>query len=341
MLDVFNDNFKPDNNRKLTGIGNINYYLDKIYIDLKNVKNYYYNSVNKVSTNNKLYRILHSLSITHNDTIIDILNMIDFRTQQICKLHDIGSQYSYADLSTEEVFILKDSGDYLNTKNWEALCPLKPMFFNETNYMLTHPQNFDMTNVIYFLDLKLLAIQYLYYAKAKYRFKESYNERIFLYQYPYTNAIEGFLNLGIINTYLTNISIFEINTHPFYVNDVSKYFIKDAKILNKNLFKNKNTYDGYLLNINVLNSTALEYLQTNMPYFNRYNIVPYFIIYINIVKSIYDIMNKSSKNILLNNSRGLNIFMMYLKSTNIKELNCGEYDFLKFELLDFIKIIKG
>jgi hypothetical protein len=342
MLDVFNLGYKTNGRLSITGTGRIPYYLDKVSLDLDNVKTYYRNRVDKVHTDNVLYRVLRALDINPDLDIIDVMDIVDIRLHSLCRINGIGSSVSYPNYDRDEIYILKDGGDYFNIGKWEDLIPLKPMLFDRTNYLLSHPSNLNTENTIYFIDIKLMAIQYLKYSKAMSSLMLGYNERVFLHQYVYTNAIGGFFNLGVRNTYLNFIVSYEENTHPFYVYDTSKYFEDDAMVMLEHTHKKRVVeYDNLLDIIHGVGGSTLTYMQTTMPYFTKYNILPYFLIYGNLIIDTFDNLNSHSKDMFFNNSVGINIFFRYVKSTNIRNIDCGMFEYDKDKIYKFMKKIKG
>jgi hypothetical protein len=340
MLDAFRIGFTPDKILNISGSGKVPQYIEKIKKDISKVKEYYSGRIDRVSHNDTLYKILHAIGVEPTLTKFDVIDRCEYMIPKLVRLHNIASRVSYTDYDDRDIFIHTKS-DYLRDIKYDNAVALKPLYSDHCSFTHPHPLDASYSFCFYTIDITLMALQYLDFCRVRNGSNLGYSEREFLYRYVYTNAICGMFNISLMNFYLFDASPFNVNLHPFYVTDYTDIFEEDKKLLLRKIKDKSATYDSVLHNIPSTHSTALEYMQVSFPYFNRYDTLPYFIIYGSLVMRLYDTLSRVSKKQFFSNTRGLKQFFLVAKSADVGKLECSLFEMDRDTIYSFFKNIKG
>jgi len=337
MLDIFR---KHTEVRNTTGIKapyelhNINRMMK---INEEKVLSYYRYKSRNVSTDDLIVRILKFLSIREDMDIYYIMELIDMSMGQLVRHFNLISTKSKGKETNDNYYIVEEDDELYFSTDWENFIPLRPVLTEYDSLLMDHPEKF--TNVVYAIDIKLLAIQYFYFLRSP--LSNGVGIQEFVYRYIYTNAIPNFNSLAMFNRLVNDTNNHYKNPHPFAIIDFNTSVYKIFKKYRHDIMRRTTLVKDIFLSIETTHGTLLDAVSLIFQTFNGNNIKPYLYIYGHYIEKILSLMNKSAKRY---NRNQLSYYLTFYKYGITSRMDTYDITFMEKyteEVEDLILFLKG
>lgn len=280
MLDVFYKQL-PFSYRVMipSNTSNVN---DRLRDYLYDVMSWFKSNAIRVSSENILYRLIHTMGIDATWSNTDILYYMDTIEYNLIKPFSISSDINI-DLihpnnsiikRANEVIYKVDEYDTLylangiNESNWMDMSPLLFKNHSYRDLYFNHPTRMDMPSgntdiIVYTLDFKLLAIMYKYYVLQQKTLGLFTSIGEFIARYVYTNAMISMVDITLLNNYLNKGDIYLPNRQSIGATSINTNTTMLYGIINKSLInreRDRLNLIEVLLNIPLLHSDGYSFL---------------------------------------------------------------------------------
>jgi len=257
----------------------LRYLRERFNTELTNITEYYHNRNSKVKNDNILVGIITTVCPNIDLNIWEFLRILDstalYNTKTFGIVSNVNKGYIHNDTlfkhNSKEIYIYDDSDiDYDIIENtWKDLKPLRILRHDSTDLNFKIPSDRygleEDTLTVCSIDIKLLCLQYRYWAIERLYNDFDIDPAYFIYRYVYTNTTSDFMDLAILERfdYIINgkdIPIYK-NHHPFNIIDLNTKIDSVLNNVSKHIKHENKTYNNMLSNIPLLyNGTAREFL---------------------------------------------------------------------------------
>ena len=267
------------------------YYIenneDMMRLNIDNIEAYYRRSAKMVPNNEPIVRLIKLLYTVGNvfEVNAHVSSVGDYYSKRV----GIGSSVARPRMTTvggNDALIISCTSDMsiLDYEDYKGLTPLKPLQSDTVDISCNLVTDMDLGLTIYTLDIVMLMNQFHYYMKDN---PES-NARAFVLKYVYGNMVKYFLELAIINLYLTDAIPHYAPKHPFTIINIERALTKIIRIQKQYLTKTKRPYMEALRNIHLpYSGSADTFLNRKIPIVNRQNQLA---LYIALANVTYDLI---------------------------------------------------
>ncbi len=325
---------------------------DNFLVDLDKVQTYYRHSSRRVKSNNQLTRIIKHLNIKTSLSIYTFLEVVDATYKFSIKTQGVSSSIHQGKLiegliKNNDTSVVIDANFEINLFNikkiWKTQIPLRPIRTDSQDINLAHPTDMllESSLTVYELDTRLMMVMYKYWVEDQIKNDGSTDPSSFVYNYVITNSIPIFLDLSIINRFLSPSieKIPFIKVHPFVIRDQTTALNNTLRYMQKKLKKRNTYYEELLANIpTVYSKDSFSLIQDKESFINRQNIWSHFIARGDLlIKLIYFL---GPKGVDKNHKHFLDLYLYMLKLHSSKMMSFIDfkdftddvsltYDFLK------------
>ena len=309
---------------------NLRYYRERMLGELNSIINYYHDRNAKVKNNHMLVRLLTTVSPNYNNDIFDYIGTLDSNAIYVSKNFNIVSNINAGEVmdsiifgdNSKEVFVYSENElDLMELDNtWKDLEPLKLIVseIDDTSFIL--PSNdydflYETLNV-FLLDVRMLAIQYKYWALERIKNDFDTDPATFIYRYVLPNSMRSILDIAIMNKLVNTVKDDEYITsrfkHPFNTLDLDKILKRILNNTIKYIDKENKQFSNILGNIYLVNeSDAYSFILKNMPKYETKQAL--WVTSLILIKYIDILFTLSNKKTLANNKHTLNELRIYFK----------------------------
>jgi len=336
----------------------LRYLRERFDTELYNITEYYHNRNSKVKNNNILVGIITTVCPNIDLDIWEFLRILDstalYNTKTFGIVSNINKGYIHNNTlfknNSKEIYIYNDSDiDYDDIENsWRDIKPLRILRHDSTDLCFKMPSDTYGLNeeilTVCSIDIKLLCLQYRYWAIERLYNDFDIDPAYFIYRYVYTNTISDFMDLAIIERFDSIINGKDIgvykNHHPFNIINLDDKINSMLTNIAKHISGENKSYSNMLSNIQLLyNDNAKEFLLIK-------NIIPnkqsLWAIVLSRIDSIALLMDLSSNKTLRANKDTVNdLLILFKKIERENSLDILEdYPYLKVQYDISYNIIK-
>jgi hypothetical protein len=209
------------------------------------------------------------------------------KTEQMVSLLGFATNHSKPELIeefyglTSAVVIIKDQG-LADTRDWENMEPLKIIRHDEKIVQPFHPFEVEETfePMVFTLDVLALMLQYRAWRLDNLE-KGVEGESIhnFIYNYVMVNTVSTFMDLSLVNLYLSDASeltIIDTNS-PIITSKHDKQIMNVIEDVKDNMLLHREIYPDMLTIMPTLAGTAADTLHLRVTYISTNNMEAYYI----------------------------------------------------------------
>jgi len=324
----------------------------KYTVTYNKVQEYYFNRISPVPNDHILNRILNRLITLLPDDITDeilIASYIDTVKEGVNRSFKVASIASKGAVlnsglykGSQDILVYTEFDTPLGISDmWETLTPVKFIYHNDNTISLVPPDSRVESKrlYIYYIDYKLLYIQYSHW--CKYRGDNSKDTGLFISQYVLPNMLPSLVDIGLINRYIGTYYNKKIDSSFKSPIDMFDYSGKINKLIASDIKKLKDkriTYIELLYNIpTIYGGTVYSTLFLNDYLYNNNN---KFVLYVSRLPIIRFMLDLLGKNGIESNSALLSILQTeIILLENSKVLDVLPDD-LKVDVMDMLDDIE-
>jgi hypothetical protein len=272
--------------------------------ELVKVKAYYKNVFMTDDYTSLIYRIL-SFAPSKKIEFLTYAMIVNDLVDKIKRNTNIVSEQPHkVDIDSKDLYISVDSD--IDLFNYKILKPLRPIYTDYTSLYIHHPYQID-SSIIYLLDIKRLLLNWYHSDLDKLKF---------VYKL-YTDTIEDFKNLAMINIFLGKTINKLSNPHKIQIINYDRQIRKIAKKYNISSKRNKISILGYFQSL-----PYKESIQFKMPFLTEYNINQYIMLYL-----LYFSQIKRNTKLVDSTIKSDLLFMKnFINTYKYIEFNCNIFD---------------
>ena len=271
--------------------------LERLYfvlgMELNKLKNYYRDSRLVVKRPNMLITLLTSMDINILENDIDkVKSSIDVNAIYLSNKNGIVSNLSSGTIMNSviikdmnEVFMYIERYDIFNLEDIDILNTNSINVLSTTidTMMLGHPTRYKNVNnmediTVYEIDVRMLALQYYYWARDEMYLGNDIDIARFIYTNVFVNMMDSMFNISLLNRYFNKMddTVKDINneniSNPIATLDICKRIDKRIDYIIKNIYKKRRKvdYKDFLKDIALLDTDGYKVLNyNNLIYTNR------------------------------------------------------------------------
>lgn len=256
--------------------------------DLDLVTKYFYNLNKRASSDNILSRMIKHIDINVDRDIYDYVSVLEATYLYTSKSQNITSNLNFGKVIEDEIIssgsILFIEADFDNDlfsleEDWKKVKSIKPIRYDGINLNLNHPMeiNEDLVLTVLHIDIKLVLVQYKYWALERKQMDFDINPSVFVYTFLLPSIIGDLYDFAILNRFFKlekDIRLPRIpSSNKFKIRNTYASVDRELLELKKNLSSKSIMYDEFLLSIQgVSNDTMYDLLYSGHMLFNKNNL---------------------------------------------------------------------
>ena len=315
--------------------------VDKYRGDLTNVLGKYRSMEKRVYSNHILSRIIKHMDIDVTKNIYDYMTILDSTVLYTIKNFNVSTNITTGKITSDKILSTGDTlllsadlvKDYFSLEDtWMNYMSIRPVYYTGIGLQMNHPTNIgeELDLSIFEIDVKLLMIQYKYWALKRIELGYDVDPSTFVYTVVLTNMIPELLDLSILNRfYKIGEELEEIDsTHNFHTRHNDRILDMELSKLKKRLIKRGMYYEEYLHSIPlVTNKDAYTLMRMFPKALNSNTLWSNYLARANYTLLMIETLGKNGIRKNYNHLKDLDKILKRLKTSNkLYDINLGDND---------------
>jgi len=259
----------------------------QLKIDIDKTVEYYHGTNGVVDNAHPLVGLIEKFDVDTNLELVQYARHIVGKIPRLSSILGFATNSGKPDMiadffkDTEACVIVTDKG-LSDTNDWHNMKPLRILRHEETVVQPFHPIEAQVSGSPVVVELDILGLMLQYRAWELENLKNGISGvpvANFIYTYVMTNVITNFINLSLVNLYLSedaDIDRIEDNS-PLVISDHTREIRNIVNDVRDDMLIHREHYNVMLTGLPVVGGTAATELFSQVPFINTYNMEAHYI----------------------------------------------------------------